>query len=154
MLTFVNANTQEEYEAAKQLFREYAISINIDLGFQHFEEELDGLKQMYSAPAGGIILCKEDKDFIGCVAIRKIDEEAGELKRMYVKPGNQGKGVGAGLLAQAIILAKSCGYKKIRLDTLNYMLPAIHLYKKAGFHEIPAYYFNPNTTAVFFEMTL
>jgi ribosomal protein S18 acetylase RimI-like enzyme len=154
MNTYLQAASGEDYEAAKALFREYAIAINVNLGFQHFDEELDRLQEMYAAPQGGIILCKQDKEWIGCVAVRKIDDRTGELKRMYVKPGFQNTGIGKALLSHALELARECGYEKIRLDTLNYMKPAIQLYQQAGFYEIAPYYYNPNDTAVFFEIKL
>ena len=109
---------------------------------------------MYEAPHGGIILSKNENEFTGCIAIRKTDTETAELKRMYVQSAFQHKGIGAGLLHEALLLAKKYGYKKIRLDTLSNMKPAIDLYKRNGFYEIPAYYFNPESTAVYFEKSL
>jgi GNAT superfamily N-acetyltransferase len=154
MFEYILATSDEEYRLAAQLFSEYAVAINIDLAFQHFDEELSTIREMYGSPEGGIILCKTNNGYAGCVGIRKIDAATAELKRMYVKPAFQNRKIGKELLRQAIMLAKKCNYKTIRLDTLNYMLPAIHLYTQHGFYEIPAYYFNPNTTAVFFEMKL
>ncbi len=154
MPEYVYVNTKEEYEAAAYLFRQYAAWLNIDLGFQKFEEELQDLQNMYTAPHGGIILSKYENEFTGCIAIRKIDTEIAELKRMYVQPACQHKGIGTGLLLEALLLAKKYGYKKIRLDTLSNMKPAIDLYKRNGFYEIPAYYFNPESTAVYFEKIL
>jgi putative acetyltransferase len=151
MPEFLFATTKEEYKAAAELFREYAVWLNIDLSFQNFEKEMQGLEAMYSLPHGGIILCKEAGAFIGCVGIRKIDSENAEMKRMWIQPGHQGKGIGNALLKKATELAKTCGYKKIKLDTLNTMTPAMNLYKRNGFVEIPAYYHNPNETAVYFE---
>lgn len=147
-------NTKKNYTAAALLFREYAAWLNIDLGFQHFEEELQQLEEMYAAPQGGIILCKKENEYIGCIAIRRIDNDTAELKRMFVKTGYQKMGVGYSLLKDALKLAKKYHYKKIRLDTLNNMTPAINLYKQNGFYEIPAYYFNPEKTAVYFEKIL
>src|ERR1700712_3950461 len=106
---------------------------------------------MYAAPFGGIILCKQKSGYAGCIAVRKIDSDIAELKRMYVKPEFQQLGIGNALLQDALTLAKKYHYKKIRLDTLSNMSPAINLYKKNGFYEIPAYYFNPEKTAVYFE---
>jgi carbonic anhydrase len=154
MTELVHVATPAEYEAAAGLFREYATWLQIDLGFQDFENELLQLKRMYARPHGGIILCRVEGDFVGCVAIRKLENNIAELKRMYVRPATQQKGLGSSLLAAAMTLSKECGYKKIRLDTLSDMLPAINLYKKNGFAEIPAYYHNPQQTAVFFEKTL
>jgi putative acetyltransferase len=154
MLEYLIIKTDEEYSAAINLFKEYAEWLNIDLGFQHFDEELQNLKTMYNAADGGIILCKDKDDFIACVALRKITGDIAELKRMFVQPAHQHKGIGKILLEKAITLAVNCNYKYIRLDTLNHMTPAINLYKKYGFYEIEAYYNNPVSTAVYFEKKL
>ncbi len=152
MIDYLTANTDEEYDHAAILFKEYAAGLSIDLGFQHFDEELKELKTMYGFPGGGIILCKTGNEFIGCVGIRKIDFNTAELKRMFIKPAYQKQGIGNVLLEKAITLAKTLNYTTIRLDTLSYMIPAIKLYRQYGFYEIPAYYHNPNATAVYFEI--
>lgn len=154
MTEFIIAKSDEEYSIAASLFKEYAVWLNIDLGFQHFEEELLELKRMYAEPDGGIILGKKENDFIACVAIRKISNDMAELKRMFVQPAYQRRGIGKELLEKAVTLANDLHYTCIRLDTLNYMTPAINLYKKYGFYEIEAYYLNPNTTAVYLEKRL
>ncbi|MBC7936921.1 MAG: GNAT family N-acetyltransferase [Rhizobacter sp.] len=154
MPEFIHAQSKEDYSAAAELFREYAAWLNIDLRFQNFEAELQSLDKMYTLPNGGIILCKKESLFIGCVGIRKIDDESAEMKRMWVKKNQHGKGLGSELLHKAIALAKNCGYKKIKLDTLNTMTPAISLYRKNGFVEIPAYYHNPDDRAMYFERLL
>jgi len=154
MVDCIHVNTNEEYAEAADLFREYAAWLNIDLGFQRFDEELKTLKEMYAPPYGGIILAKEGNEFTGSIAIRKIDHDTAELKRMYVRPSYQQQGIGAILLKQALSLAKRSGYKKIRLDTLANMTPAINLYKRNGFYEIPPYYHNPESNAVYFEKIL
>lgn len=154
MIHFYLAKTDDDYTHAKILFKEYADAININLDFQHFDEELDGLKNMYGSISGGIILAKEESEIIACVAIRRISKSVGELKRMYTKPGYQNKGIGKILLKKALQLATDCNYAAVKLDTLNYMLPAIHLYQQAGFYEIAAYYQNPIPTAVYFEKVL
>lgn len=152
MADHIVADTDEDYGIAAILFKEYAAWLNIDLSFQHFDEELTELKTMYRRPEGAIILCKEANEFIGCVGIRKIDDSIAELKRMFIKPAFQKQGTGKALLQKAVELAKSLNYHVIRLDTLSYMTPAINLYKQYGFYEIPAYYNNPNETAVYFEI--
>lgn len=149
MIDYLLAKTKEDYETVKLLFREYAAMINIDLAFQKFDDELSDISKMYAPPSGGIILCKVDEKFAGCIAIRKIGDSICELKRMYVNSRFEGRGIGKGLLEKALDLAVNYNYKLIRLDTLNYMAPAIYLYKQYGFYEIEPYYFNPNITAVF-----
>lgn len=152
MADYIIAKTEKEYRAAAALFRAYADGLTIDLGFQHFEQELKGLKTMYAAPHGGVILCKIENESIACVAVRKIDNQTAELKRMFVRPVYRWQGIGKILMEKAIELAKAANYSCIRLDTLNYMSAAINLYKKNGFYEIPAYYQNPNATVVHFEL--
>ena len=86
--------------------------------------------------------------------MRKFEKDVAELKRMYVQPASQKHGAGSMLLDAALKFAKHAGYSMIRLDTLNDMYPAISLYKKFGFYEIPAYYYNPEKNAVYFEREL
>ncbi len=154
MSELILAKSAEAYKAAVELFKEYAVHIEIDLGFQHFDDELASLKSMYAFPSGGIILYKADNEFIACVGVRKIDTTTAELKRMFVKPLHQHKGIGNLLMTHSIKLARQCGYSVIRLDTLSYMKTAINLYKKYGFQEIAPYYFNPNADAKFFELRI
>ena len=154
MPEYLLAESDETYSAAAILFAEYAAWLAIDLSFQHFNEELASLKKMYTPAVGGIILCREENKYIACVAIRKIDNETAELKRMFVQPAYQQKGIGKIMLKKSVELARQLGYKRIRLDTLNYMSAAMNLYKGSGFKEIAPYYHNPNSTAVFFELIL
>ena len=154
MSSFILATTASEYAAAGVMFRAYAVAININLDFQHFEQELADLPKMYGPSQGGIILVKEQELVIGCVAIRRISEREGELKRMFIDPAHQNKGLGKILLQKALQLARDCQYEKLKLDTLNYMSAAIHLYQQAGFYEIAPYYPNPISTAVYFEMEM
>ena len=148
------ASAAEDYDNARELFREYAVAINIDLEFQQFEKELANLQAMYQSPFGGIILLKTDGELSGCIAVRKFNDTIGEIKRMYIKPAFQNKGLAKILMQQALQLAKDCNYTFVRLDTLNTMQAAIHLYKKWGFYKIPAYNYNPMPTVVYFEKEL
>lgn len=154
MAEYIIANTDKDFNAAVLLFKEYAYWLNIDLSFQRFEKELMDLKEMYTAPNGGIVLYKQDNKYLASVAVRKIEGEIAELKRMFVQPAFQHQGIGKALLEKAIALARNLHYAYIRLDTLNHMTPAINLYKKYGFYEIEAYYHNPITTAVYFELKI
>ena len=154
MNKIIVANIDEHYDVAISLFKEYASWLNVDLGFQNFDEELLKLQEMYAAPLGVILLCENNTEFTACVAVRNKGENIAELKRMYVKPAARKLGVAKNLLEQALSFAKNAGYKKIRLDTLATMTPAINLYKQFGFYEIEPYYFNPEKNAIFFEKLL
>jgi ribosomal protein S18 acetylase RimI-like enzyme len=151
MFDFEFVASDEQYEAASILFKEYASSLNIDLSFQLFDKELEQLKKMYVFPKGMILLCSMRDRYVACVAVRPNVEDIAEIKRMYVKPAFQQQGIGQQLLDRAIDFCIKAGYKKVRLDTLNTMHPAMNLYLKNGFQQIEAYYHNPSPEAVYFE---
>lgn len=149
------AQSTTDFQEAKKLIRAYAAWLNIDLCFQNFDSELENLGEIYSAKnRGAMILVQENDAFIGCVGFRERSPEVAELKRMYVLPEHHKKGVGQGLLHEAMRLASEYDYKKIKLDTLRKMTPAMELYLKNGFVETTAYYHNPNADTVYFELDL
>ena len=154
MLQYLTPTEPNQLNDAINLFNEYANSLNISLAFQNFSEELNIIESMYGSPSGCLLLVYDKEQAIACAAYRKMDEAICELKRMYIKPPYRGLKIGQTLLEMLCKLAIENGYTKIRLDTLDTMLPAIGLYKKNGFYEIPAYYHNPNEGVVYMEKCL
>ena len=152
--TFIHATSNQHHHDAMQLFQEYANSLNISLDFQHFDEELNIISSMYGPPDGHLIIVYLADTPIACAAYRKIEEGICEVKRMYVKPSYRKEQIGDKMLSELISKATLNGYQLMRLDTLDSMIPAITLYKKHGFHEIDAYYFNPNKNTVYMEKSL
>jgi ribosomal protein S18 acetylase RimI-like enzyme len=141
-------------DGVRELFKEYADSLAIDLCFQGFAHELATLPGKYAPPAGRLLLARTGTALAGCVALRPLDQGACEVKRLYVRPGFRRMGCGRAL-AQAIIqAAREIGYERMRLDTLSSMTPALELYRNLGFRPIPPYYANPSASAVFLEMGL
>jgi ribosomal protein S18 acetylase RimI-like enzyme len=150
----IAAHSQDRLHSIRELFKEYADSLDIDLCFQNFQHELATLPGKYAPPAGGLLLALDAETVAGCVALRPIDPQIAEMKRLYVRPAFRRKGAGK-LLAQAIIEeAGRIGYARIRLDTLATMKQAISLYRSLGFGDIPAYYDNPSDSAKFMELKL
>ena len=145
------ATSDLDFNAARQLFEEYAASLDFDLCFQGFKEELDSIKIQYNKPDGILLLACSQEDIVGCVGLRKIDSGIAELKRMYVRPDFRGNDIGRMLLTEAIKSAGELGYEKIRLDTLKTMQKARKLYQVAGFYEIEPYRYNPIEGAVYME---
>jgi ribosomal protein S18 acetylase RimI-like enzyme len=154
VITFQIANTSQEFESGKKLFEEYALSLNVDLSFQNFSKELETIQNQYGKPEGALLLACDGEVFVGCSGVRKLDQETAELKRMYVKNEYRGYHIGTSLLQRSIELAKEAGYKKIRLDTLDYMTKAQQLYRSFGFYEIPSYRFNPLSGTIYMEKQL
>ena len=117
----------------RQLFKEYANSLNIDLCFQDFEQELDELPGKYEEPDGRLYLALLNDKEVGCVALRRFNDDSAELKRLYIRNGYRGLGISKLLIKRVIQDAVDIGYKNILLDTLDTMKPAITLYESFGF---------------------
>lgn len=151
----IKVKTERDYRQLAGLFREYEKDLGFELTFQNFEDELRQLPQMYGPPKGEAFLLKDKDDlYFGCVAVRKLEEGVGEIKRMYIRPAWRGRGYGKVLMDVSLEAAKILGYKKVRLDTLDSMQSALAVYRKAGFYEIPKYRENPFGNAVFMEKEL
>lgn len=169
-----------EIEAARAVFRDYAGSLKIDLCFQDFDAELAGLPGEYVEPRGALLLALVDPANIkeeagrqsptlrradgslahvaGCCALRPLDSadyaNAAEMKRLYVRPGFRGLGLGRQLAEAILDAARSAGYACVLLDTLDEMESARALYEDLGFVEVPPYYHNPIAGAHYLKVDL
>jgi putative acetyltransferase len=153
-ILFKIAETESEFSQAKELFIQYAHSLDIDLAFQGFDNELENIQQQYGKPKGALILAYAGSVPAGCVGIRAITDDTCELKRMFVIKEYRGLRMGENLLDNAITSSRQMNYNKMRLDTLSTMTAAIQLYRSKGFYEIEAYRFNPFDGAVYMEKLL
>jgi ribosomal protein S18 acetylase RimI-like enzyme len=155
MIAIRQAGSAEEIEAARSLLVDYAASLDLDLGFQGFAEELAGLPGDYVPPRGALLIAWERDSAMGCVALRPLEWPAiAELKRLYVRPEARGRGLGSALSNAAMDLARHADYERVRLDTLPTMKAARHLYEALGFQEIEAYRFNPVPGTGYMELVL
>ena len=118
----------------RELFQEYAEGIGIDLAYQGFDHELAQLPGRYAPPAGDLLIAWQNGRALGCVGLRPLDlPGACELKRLYVRPAARGAGIGLALAKCVIERATAKGYRRIMLDTLPSMTPAIAIYRALGF---------------------
>ena len=137
----------EELQYVRDLFAEYARTLGVDLCFQNFEAELSALPGDYGSPRGGLLIALVDGLPAGCCALRALDgvdyANACEMKRLFVRPGFRGLGLGRKLVESTLEMARLAAYDCVLLDTLDDMEAARALYEELGFEEIPPYYYNP-----------
>ena len=150
----IDGHSPDHITTVRELFREYARALNIDLCFQNFERELAELPGSYAPPDGRLLLATEDASTCGCVAIRPLSKEICEMKRLYVRPAFRRSGLGRSLAEMALQAARQRGYQRMRLDTLASMKEAVSLYRSLGFRTIQPYYDNPTDGAQFMELDL
>ena len=154
MIRLTQAQTAEHYKCIRKLFKQYADSLDFDLRFQQFDNELETLPGDYAPPDGCLILAGYGGKWAGCVALRRLEDDICEMKRLYVLPDFQGLGIGK-ILAQAVIdEARTKRYTKMRLDTVESMHAARALYASLGFYAIEPYRYNPVDGASYMELKL
>ena len=129
-------------------------SFQIYLDIQHYEDEIRDLKAKYGQPEGRLYLALWEGEAAGCIALRKLDEQHCEMKRLYVRPAFRGNRIGDALVDRILQDARAIGYRHMLLDTLPFLESAIYIYQKRGFYEIPCYNDSPVETTIFMQYDL
>lgn len=115
-MDITSASFPTDLPAITQLFRAYAASLPIDLGYQGFDGELASLPGKYAPPAGALLIARDASGAaLGCVAMRPLDEpRVCEMKRLYVAPAGRGQGLGFQLARVIIEAARAAGHREMR----------------------------------------
>jgi putative acetyltransferase len=160
-MEIIRVSSDIEIQQVRDLFREYfnflAHDHGLDIGYQGIEQELAALPGHFAPPSGRLVLAVGSGNPLGCAALRPLGEGICELKRMYVRQQYRGQGVGKALATFLIQDACDIGYKIMRLDTGNFLLAALGLYRSLGFKTIEPYNDVPEDIrrlAVFMELAL
>jgi putative acetyltransferase len=149
------AKSAEQIAQARELFLEYANSLGFSLCFQSFDKELAELPGDYAPPEGRLLLAEYNNQPAGCAALHRLEPAICEMKRLYLRPAYRGKGLGRKLAEAVISEARSVGYKRMRLDTVEpIMKDAVAMYRRLGFREIAPYRANPIEGALYMELDL
>lgn len=139
----------------RELFLEYASSLGFSLCFQSFDKELADLPGDYAPPDGRLLLASIGGELAGCVALHKLESEVCEMKRLYLRPKFRGHGLGRTLVERILSEARSIGYRRMRLDTVEpVMRDAVAMYRRFGFRDIAPYRANPIEGAMYMELEL
>jgi putative acetyltransferase len=142
MITLRDADAAD-IPTVRTLFAEYQQSLGVDLSFQDFATELATLPGGYARPRGRLFIARNGDAVVGCIALRPIDADTCEMKRLYVRPAHRSSGAGRFLAERLIAEARAIGYRRMVLDTLPTMAGAQRLYERLGFVDIPPYRHNP-----------
>lgn len=124
------------------------------LQIQNYDEELRNLSHKYGLPDGRLYLAYWDGELAGSIALRKIDDERCELKRLYIKPAFRRRGIAKALVLRLIDDAREIGYRHMLLDTLPFLQTAIGMYQNLGFYEIDRYNDSPMDTSIYMKFDL
>ena len=142
-LTIGLARFPDDQESVQAIFREYVQSPQADLGFQNYETEFANLPGAYAQPQGCVMLVQRNQTVVGCAALRQIDPDTCELKRVYLRPDVRGNQNGKRLVLSMINQARAIGYQRICLDVLPEFQTAQRLYENLGFTDASPVSFNP-----------
>jgi ribosomal protein S18 acetylase RimI-like enzyme len=153
-ILYKKLETNEEILGAKKLIVEYIQWLNQDLSFQNIDDELNNFPEKYKEPGGAFFIAKENNEIIGCIGMKKLENNICEMKRLFVKDTYKGNGIGKKLVKIIINEAKLKHYEKMRLDTLDTMKKALKIYYKNNFYKIEPYYNNPGDGVVYLEKIL
>lgn len=148
------ATAAADIAAVKALFLEYAESLDFDLCFQGFDEEMETFPGRYGPPQGVLLLAKVDGQAAGAVGLRPLSDGICEMKRLYVQPAFRAHKAGRRLAEAILDAGAALGYRAMRLDTIDSMQAAQALYRSLGFFEIPPYYDSPIPGVRYFECAL
>jgi len=160
-MEIIQVNKPEQLEQIKTLFREYFLWLeevhDLDISYQGIEDEIATLPGAYASPQGRLLIVYEKGETAGCGALRPIDKNTCEIKRMFVRPAYRSKGLGKAIALRLIDEAQQAGYHRALLDTGAFMYAAQALYRSLGFHETEAYYEVPDDIkprTVFMELNI
>jgi GNAT superfamily N-acetyltransferase len=154
-LSMTQASSPAQIAQVRELFLEYAQSLGFSLCFQNFDQELAGLPGDYSPPEGRLLLAEYEGRVAGCVALHKLEPGICEMKRLYLRLAFRGKGLGRRLAEAILEEARSIGYQRLRLDTVEpVMKDAVALYRALGFREVAPYRANPMEGTLYLELSL
>ena len=132
----VERATVEHPDAAQLILELNAAILDVKEEGSHFF----GLTSQDVAPGtGAFLVLRLDGEPVGCGAVRKLNDDEAELKRMFVRPEARGRKLGAVLIDVLEAEARLLGVDRLLLETATYLESAVAAYTRAGFTPIPPY---------------
>jgi GNAT superfamily N-acetyltransferase len=146
-IEFHQVTNDAQKEQSGELIREYLDSLNTRVQQDYdIEFDVDAMvlsdltdQAKFHPPSGRFYLVKFDGHTAGVGCLKKLHDGIGEVQRMYVSPDFRGKGIGRAIANRLIDDARSIGYRKLKLESLEFLNAAHTLYRSIGFREIDPY---------------
>jgi GNAT superfamily N-acetyltransferase len=133
-----------DHPAVARELAEYLAFIGDTLDADGLDHDIAHWQQEYDGTSGVLVLVVDPSgEVVGTAAVRVLEPGLGELKRMWLRPALQGRGLGRRLLDRSLEEARQLGCRRLRLDSQGKLEAAVHLYRAFGFAEIPRYNDNP-----------
>jgi putative acetyltransferase len=146
------ASSEADVDAVRRLVLAHVDERSTVPGVEHMAVDANRLPGPYVPPYGAIWVAEADGAIVGCVALRPLPNNVGEVKRMYVDRDWRGLGIGRALLEKLIHAAQALGYHYLRLGTVAEMHEAQALYRSLGFTPIDRYREDEMIDTMFFEL--
>ena len=137
----IDLNIRHLSWVAEELLTQYNVDIFSSMGISvtDYVKNSINIFEIYKPPSGIYYLLKLESGFIGMGALRKLTDNTGELKRMFIKQEHRGFGYGKSLLNELLRIGKEIGFTKLYLDTGLFMKAVQHIYESAGFRRREIY---------------
>jgi putative acetyltransferase len=130
----------EDHPAVARELAEYLAFIGDTLDPDGLDHDIEHWQREYDGTTGVLLLVVDPAgEVVGTAAVRLLEPGTGELKRMWLRPACQGRGVGRRLMDASLEEARRLGCRALRLDTQAKLAAAVHLYRAYGFTDIPPY---------------
>ena len=131
----INIIECDDYGAARNLIIDYSKRKGAESCFISLDKELSDLEGFYKG--GALLLGYENEKPIATIAIKKINDDMAEAKRLYIDPEYRGKGYARYMLNAMLDKCRELKYKEVRFTTKpEVMSIGYALYKKMGFEEL------------------
>jgi ribosomal protein S18 acetylase RimI-like enzyme len=137
------ATGADDGAVARELFA-YLAFLGETLDGEGIDRDIAQWRSTYDGENGVLLVVIEPGgDVVGTAAVRRLEPGIGEIKRMWIRPAHQGKGLGRPLIDACLAEARALGFQRLRLDSERKLEAALHLYRAYGFVEVADYNRNP-----------
>ena len=138
--------TAQDHDAVARELRAYLAWLGEELDGEGLDKDIANWRAAYDGRRGSLLVVEDPEGLVvGTAAVRVLEPGVGEVKRMWIRPVHQGKGLGRPLMDACLTEARALGCARLRLDSEDRLAAAVHLYRIYGFQEIADY--NGNTRA-------